>query len=168
MRLPYLSCEATFVQSVVEVSNAENVIFLWCIATFLCLTFCVSWGSVPDESASDWNHKLHSRLKMCLYQIHVSKSVMPGFCFQELPQATLDKILTVDTIGVGADKFLGVPNIFARISPNIAENFSGNSLCEYFLPHRSFLGWPPKKGLHVILPRLGANLSKSNNVGHHY
>jgi len=34
-------------------------------------------------------------------------------------------------------QILGVREILARIFPNIPEKFSGKSLCEYFLPHRS-------------------------------
>ena len=64
--------------------------------------------------------------------------------------------LRLVSIGVGADKFLAVRKILARNSPNFPEKFSGNFWCEYFLPHRSCLGWPPRKGLHVILPMLGA------------
>ena len=37
-------------------------------------------------------------------------------------------------------KFLGMRKMFAQISPNLPEKFLGNTLCEYFLPHRSFLG----------------------------
>jgi len=47
---------------------------------------------------------------------------------------------TLLTIGVGADKFLGVLRIFSRISPKLPKNF----LCEHFFPQRS---WRPSFGM---------------------
>jgi len=41
-------------------------------------------------------------------------------------------------------QIFGVRKIFARIPPNLSEKFSGNSLCKYFLPHRS---WTPSFGM---------------------
>jgi len=64
---------------------------------------------------------------------------------------------SVSCIGVGAGKFL----VF---TPNLREKFSGNFLCKYFI----ICGMTSKKGLHAILPVLGANFSKSNNVGRHF
>ena len=66
-------------------------------------------------------------------------------------------------IGVGAGQFLGVRTIFARISPNLSEKFPGNTLCEYFLPHRSLLD-DLQKSLHVLLPMLGANFSNQTTL----
>jgi len=44
--------------------------------------------------------------------------------------------VAVPAVGVAAGKFLEMQNIFARISSNLPETFSGNSLCEHFLPQR--------------------------------
>jgi len=50
--------------------------------------------------------------------------------------------------GIGAaGKFLGMLKIFARISLNC--------LCEYFFPHKSCLGWHPKKVFMWFSPRWG-------------
>ena len=68
------------------------------------------------------------------------------------------------SIVVGSGKFLGVRKIFAQISLNLPETFCR----QLFVSISLFLGWSPKKGLHVILPTLGANFSKSNNVGRHF
>jgi len=60
-------------------------------------------------------------------------------------------------IGVGAGKFLGLQKILVQK----VFQFSGNYLCKYFLPHRS---WTPSFGKGILLT-LGANFSKSNNIG---
>ena len=87
--------------------------------------------------------------------------------FPELPPNVSKQIWKVRkywirTIGVGAGKFLGVRKIFARISQKLARNLvSISSHTDRFWDNL------PKKGLRVILPTLGANFAKSNNVGRH-
>ena len=75
------------------------------------------------------------------------------------------------SIGVGVGKFLRVQKNFARISQTCPESFRA-TLCANIsinTDHEHLvLEWPPKKGLHVILHTLGANFSKSNNVGWHF
>jgi len=56
---------------------------------------------------------------------------------------------------------------FCRISPNLPKKFLGHILCEIFLM-RLFVGWPPKKALHVTSgARLGAIFFKLKHGGCH-
>jgi len=53
-------------------------------------------------------------------------------------------------IGVGAGKFLGVQRIFARISPNLPQNF----LCDFCLksfPHKDHLWYDLQKKVFLCL-----------------
>ena len=65
--------------------------------------------------------------------------------------------------GVGAGKSWRCK----RCIPNLPEKFPGNSLCEYFI----IFGMTSKKRSSCSFPHvptLGANFSKSNNVGCHF
>jgi len=72
---------------------------------------------------------------------------------------------TLRITGVGAGKFLGVRRIFARISPKLGQK----GFVPTFLPQRDnedhFLGWPPKKGLHVVLQTLDAMFWNQTTLG---
>jgi len=63
-----------------------------------------------------------------------------------------------------AGKFLAVRRIFARIFPNFPENFWA-TFCANTFSWWPFLGWPPTKGLHVILHVLGAISSNQSTLG---
>jgi len=71
---------------------------------------------------------------------------------------------------VGADKFLGVRRIFARISPNLPEKF----LCAFYLQifsHKDHDGlfWvrPPKKVFMCFSANVVRHFLKSNNIRRH-
>ena len=62
-----------------------------------------------------------------------------------------------------------VEDFCPNFSPNVPEKFSGSFVCEIYpqTDHEHLLsGWPTnRKAFHVILHRLSANVSKSNNFG---
>ena len=84
--------------------------------------------------------------------LHTSKNISPLLCMQMFRFFKRKKNHL--SIGVGAGKSLAVWRIFTRISTNLPEKFSGNSLSEYFVPHTSCLGLSPKNKVFMcaILP----------------
>jgi len=60
--------------------------------------------------------------------------------------------------GSKSKEIFGGAKVFAPVSQNCPKNF-GQFLCKYFLM-KTFFGSPPKMGLHVILPTLGAIFSR--------
>jgi len=74
-------------------------------------------------------------------------------------------------IGVGARGFFGVRCIFAQISSNLPEKLFVQLLPTKFFPKKSwrtFLVWPPEKGLHVFFCKPWSPFLKSNKVECHF
>jgi len=135
-------------------------VFFCCLAAYMFLC---------QGGIRGWNHSLSCELYSLLWSCFRSRGsgaiVYGKWCFNLYVEYCGRCMFS--TVGVGAGKCLGVRRIFVRISETCPKRF-GRLCLQIFFPQRSwrlFLGWPPKKGLHVFFCNVWRHFMKSNKVG---